>query len=42
MFREQGVDIQNNYQSTSVAAVPRPEMIDIDHLLSGLKQKRFI
>ena len=42
MFREQGVDIQNNYQSA--AAVPRPEMrgpqmTDIDNLLSGLKTK---
>jgi len=45
MFREQGVDIQNNYQSTSsLPPVSRPEMrgpqmTDIDNLLSGLKTK---
>ena len=46
MFREQGVDIQNNYQSAA-AAVPSisrqemrgPQMTDIDNLLSGLKTK---
>jgi len=44
MFREQGVDIQNNYQSASAIPVQRPEMrgpqmTDIDNLLSGLKTK---
>ena len=50
MFREQGVDIQNNYQSAAATttAVPTPvsrpemrgpQMTDIDNLLSGLKTK---
>ena len=45
MFREQGVDIQNNYQSAA-ATIPTsrpemrgPQMTDIDNLLSGLKTK---
>jgi hypothetical protein len=45
MFREQGVDIQNNYQSAA-ASIPTsrpemrgPQMTDIDNLLSGLKTK---
>ena len=47
MFREQGVDIQNNYQSaattttipTSRPEMRGPQMTDIDNLLSGLKTK---
>jgi len=44
MFREQGVDIQNNYQSAAAVPTSRPEMrgpqmTDIDNLLSGLKTK---
>jgi len=48
MFREQGVDIQNNYQSAATAPAPvptsrpemrGPQMTDIDNLLSGLKTK---
>ena len=47
MFREQGVDIQNNYQSAATStAIPTsrpemrgPQMTDIDNLLSGLKTK---
>jgi hypothetical protein len=46
MFREQGVDIQNNYQSAAAVNtnISRPEMrgpqmTDIDNLLSGLKTK---
>jgi hypothetical protein len=49
MFREQGVDIQNNYQSaaSNAAMIPPmqrpemrgPQMTDIDNLLSGLKTK---
>jgi hypothetical protein len=43
MFREQGVDIQNNYQSTTVpplrSEMRGPQSSDIEHLLSGLKTK---
>ena len=45
MFREQGVDIQNNYQSAAAPVPPSrpemrgPQMTDIDNLLSGLKTK---
>jgi hypothetical protein len=46
MFREQGVDIQNNYQSAASVPPPvsrpemrGPQMTDIDNLLSGLKTK---
>jgi hypothetical protein len=46
MFREQGVDIQNNYQSTAAvntnisrSEMRGPQMTDIDNLLSGLKTK---
>jgi hypothetical protein len=47
MFREQGVDIQNNYQSAATTtAIPTarpemrgPQMTDLDNLLSGLKTK---
>ena len=46
MFREQGVDIQNNYQSAAAQSIPTsrpemrgPQMTDIDNLLSGLKTK---
>ena len=47
MFREQGVDIQNNYQSAAATpSIPTarpemrgPQMTDIDNLLSGLKTK---
>jgi hypothetical protein len=40
MFREQGVDIQNNYQSAAARPEMRgPQMTDIDNLLSGLKTK---